>query len=68
MLSLARSLTGVADVGLDDNFFDVGGDSASAVVLVARMKELGWTDAGVRDVLRAENLRVLADRLHERGA
>lgn len=68
MLSLARSLTGVADVGLDDNFFDVGGDSASAVVLVARMKELGWTDVGVRDVLRAENLRVLADQLHERGA
>jgi hypothetical protein len=67
VLHLARTLTGVSDVGLDDNFFEVGGDSASAVVLVSKMKELGWVDAGVRDVLRAENLRVLADRLQERS-
>ncbi|HEY0640152.1 MAG TPA: non-ribosomal peptide synthetase [Pseudonocardiaceae bacterium] len=67
VLQIVRSLTGIGDVGLDDNFFDVGGDSASAVVLVSRMKELGWVDAGVRDVLRAENLRVLADRLRERS-
>jgi non-ribosomal peptide synthetase component F len=67
VLHLARSLTGFSDVELDDNFFEVGGDSASAVVLVTRMKELGWVDIGVRDVLRAENLRVLADRLQERS-
>lgn len=67
VLRLVRSLTGIGDVGLDDNFFEVGGDSASAVVLVSKMKELGWVDAGVRDVLRAENLRVLADRLQERS-
>jgi non-ribosomal peptide synthetase component F len=65
VLHLARTLTGTSDVELDDNFFDVGGDSASAIVLVNKMRELGWLDAGVRDVLRAENLRVLADRLHE---
>lgn len=65
VLQLVRRLTGIGDVALEDNFFDVGGDSASAVVLVTRMKELGWVDAGVRDVLRAENLRVLVDRLQE---
>ena len=62
-----RGLTGISDVELEDNFFEVGGDSASAVVLVNRLRELGWVDAGVRDVLRAENLRVLADRLPERN-
>lgn len=67
VLHLVRTLTGTSDVELDDNFFEVGGDSASAVVLVNEMKELGWVDAGVRDVLRAENLRVLADRLQERS-
>ncbi len=67
VLHLARSLTGISDVQLDDNFFEVGGDSASAVVLVNKMKEMGWVDAGIRDVLRAENLRVLADRLQERS-
>jgi acyl-coenzyme A synthetase/AMP-(fatty) acid ligase len=68
VLHLARTLTGTSDVELDDNFFDVGGDSASAVVLVNKMRELGWVDVGVRDVLRAENLRVLADRLQEMTA
>ena len=67
VLRLVRGLTGIGDIDLDDNFFEVGGDSASAVVLVTRMRELGWVDAGVRDVLRAENLRVLADQLRERG-
>lgn len=67
VLNLVRTLTGVRDARLDDNFFELGGDSASAVVLVTGMKKLGWTDAGVRDVLRAENLRVLADQLRERS-
>jgi acyl-coenzyme A synthetase/AMP-(fatty) acid ligase len=68
VLDLVRRLTGTADAALDDNFFDLGGDSASTVVLVGRLKELGWMDAGVRDVLRAERLRDLTDRLPERGA
>lgn len=67
VLHLVRTFTGTEDVQLDDNFFDVGGDSASAVALVTQMRRLGWVDAGIRDVLRAENLRVLADRLKERS-
>lgn len=67
VLHIVRTLTGTSDVELDDNFFDVGGDSASAVVLVSKMKELGWIDAGIRDVLRAENLAILADQLLERS-
>ncbi|MET9093394.1 non-ribosomal peptide synthetase [Streptomyces cyaneofuscatus] len=67
ILHLVRNLTGVEDIALEDNFFDVGGDSATAVVLVTQMRGLGWVDAGVRDVLRADSLRVLADQLQERG-
>ncbi|MGC9538548.1 non-ribosomal peptide synthetase [Streptomyces sp. UG1] len=67
ILALVRRLTGVNDVGLDDNFFDIGGDSGSTVILVNKLKELGWMDAGVRDVLRAENLRGLVDELRDRG-
>lgn len=63
VLRLVRTLTGTDDVELDDNFFDVGGDSASALVLVNKLKQLGWVDAGVRDVLRADDLRDLADAL-----
>ncbi|MBD3931838.1 non-ribosomal peptide synthetase [Streptomyces chumphonensis] len=67
VLDVVRRLTGVDDVSLDDNFFDVGGDSASAVVLVNKLKDLGWMDVGVRDVLRAENLKDLVDQLRDQG-
>ncbi|MFK0262158.1 non-ribosomal peptide synthetase [Streptomyces angustmyceticus] len=67
VLALVRRLTGVADAGVEDNFFDLGGDSASTVILVNKLKDLGWMDAGVRDVLRAENLKVLVDHVRERG-
>ncbi|MEU7480728.1 non-ribosomal peptide synthetase [Lentzea sp. NPDC042327] len=68
VLALARQLTGVSDASLDDNFFDIGGDSASTVVLVNELRRLGWMDAGVRDVLRAENLKSLTTALRERSA
>ncbi|WP_030617557.1 non-ribosomal peptide synthetase [Streptomyces sclerotialus] len=67
VLALVRQLTGVDDVALDDNFFEVGGDSASAVILVNKLKELGWMDAGVRDILRADSLRTLTDELRDRS-
>jgi amino acid adenylation domain-containing protein len=67
VLDLVRHLTGVSDVSLDENFFDLGGDSGSTVILVNKLKELGWMSAGVRDVLRAENLRSLTRELRGRS-
>jgi len=68
VLHLVRRLTGVSDAGLDENFFNIGGDSASTLVLVSKLKELGWMDAGVRDVLRAESLQDLISELRTRIA
>lgn len=68
ILALVRHLTGVDDAGEEDNFFDLGGDSASTVILVNKLKALGWMDAGVRDVLRAQNLKVLIDAVRTREA
>ncbi len=66
VLELVRQLTGVSDAGPDDNFFELGGDSASTVILVNKLKELGWMSAGVRDVLRAADLSTLTSELRER--
>jgi non-ribosomal peptide synthetase component F len=63
VLDLVCELTGVEDVRAEDNFFAIGGDSATTLLLVGKLRELGWADAGVRDVLRAENLGVLVDRM-----
>lgn len=63
VLGLVRELTGVENVRAEDNFFEIGGDSATTLLLVGKLRELGWAEAGVRDVLRAENLGALVDRL-----
>ena len=68
VLFLVRRLTGASDAGLDENFFNIGGDSASTLVLVSKLKELGWIDAGVRDVLRAQSLKDLTGELRTRIA
>lgn len=63
VLRLVGELTGVEDVSAQDNFFEIGGDSATTLLLVGKLQELGWADAAVRDVLRAENLGALVDRV-----
>jgi acyl-coenzyme A synthetase/AMP-(fatty) acid ligase len=65
ILDLVRHLTGTEDAAEEDNFFDIGGDSASAIILLKKLKELGWTTAGVRDVIRAEQLRDLISGVEE---
>ncbi|MER7023706.1 MULTISPECIES: non-ribosomal peptide synthetase [Streptomyces] len=67
VLTLVGRLTGIGDAGPDDNFYALGGDSASTLLLVAKLRELGWLDAGVRDVLRAKDLRALTDQLPQRS-
>lgn len=65
LLRVVRTLTEVDDVDLDDNFFDIGGNSASALLLVEQLRELGWIGVGLRDVLRAKTLRVLVGQSPE---
>ncbi|GHE47230.1 hypothetical protein GCM10018785_16120 [Streptomyces longispororuber] len=67
VLTLVGRLTGIGDAVLDDNFYALGGDSASTLRLVTKLRELGWLDAGVRDVLRARDLRALTDQLPQRS-
>ncbi|MFH8349522.1 condensation domain-containing protein [Streptomyces sp. NPDC018045] len=42
MLTLFRDVLGTPDAGPDDAFFDLGGDSITAIQLVARARESGW--------------------------
>ncbi len=66
IIQLTKTLTGVQDVTEEDNFIDVGGDSASTLVLIAKLKELGWVDVGVKDILQAPNLKALVNQLATR--
>jgi aryl carrier-like protein len=58
-----RELLGGRDVGVGDNFFDVGGDSLLAVQAHRRLREVFGVDLTLTDLFRYPTIRSLADHL-----
>ncbi|MFD7010512.1 amino acid adenylation domain-containing protein, partial [Rhodococcus jostii] len=59
---------GLARVGADAGFFDIGGNSLSATRVMARLRALLGTDCGVRDLFEAPTVAALAARIEHAGA
>nr|QEO74523.1 AMP-dependent synthetase and ligase [uncultured bacterium] len=57
----------VERVGLEDNFFDLGGDSIKAVRLVSRVNERLGADLRVQDVFKHQTVEPLAQRIATRS-
>ncbi|MCF8571965.1 amino acid adenylation domain-containing protein [Gordonia sp. HY002] len=57
---------GVTEVGLDDDFLDLGGDSLSATAVVARIAAARGVRVGVRDVFTNATPAELADLVRTR--
>jgi len=62
-----REVLGVARVGVNDNFFDLGGSSLSTVRAAARFRDRGF-DVTVRDLIEAPTIEELAARVTARGS
>ncbi|WP_460068176.1 amino acid adenylation domain-containing protein [Streptomyces sp. YKOK-I1] len=56
---------GVERVGVDDGFYELGGDSIRAVMLVGALREAGYA-VTVRETLQAQTLGTLCERLSGR--
>ncbi|MEO3827710.1 amino acid adenylation domain-containing protein [Actinomadura sp. B10D3] len=63
--ALWGDVLGVGRVGVDDAFFDLGGDSIRAVVLAAALRAEGF-EVGVRDVMEHRTVAGLCARLARR--
>ena len=51
------------DVGPDDDFYALGGDSLGAVRIVGRLQETLGVDVSVRAVLESRTVRGMAERV-----
>jgi acyl carrier protein len=56
-----REVLGVESVGLDDNFFDLGGNSLRAVELYAKLRDVLSVDLSVVDLFKYPTIRSLID-------
>ena len=63
-----RELLGVDAVGLDDDFFDLGGHSLIAVRLVSKIKKAYKLDFGLSVLFEARTIRKLADLIRRTSA
>jgi aryl carrier-like protein len=60
-----REVLGLAQVGVHDNFFDLGGHSISSIRIVARLRDRGIALAPV-DLFRTQTVSTLAALLEGR--
>ncbi|MFD5780299.1 amino acid adenylation domain-containing protein [Streptomyces sp. NPDC126933] len=67
MTTIWREVLGVEQVGVEDNFFDLGGDSLRAVALVGALREAEY-DVTVRDVFAYRTPAELVEFLTGRPA
>jgi amino acid adenylation domain-containing protein/non-ribosomal peptide synthase protein (TIGR01720 family) len=60
LCKLFGEITGFEQVGIDDGFFTLGGDSISAIRLVSRVKAAGYV-ISVRDIFKYQNAASLSN-------
>ncbi|HWE74822.1 MAG TPA: non-ribosomal peptide synthetase [Stellaceae bacterium] len=63
--SIVETLLGVQGVGVDDNFFLLGGHSLLGTQLVLRLRDAFGAELTLRDLFEAQTIQNLAERVEE---
>jgi acyl carrier protein len=63
LCSLFADALGISQVGLDDNFFDLGGDSVMVIQLVKRIRETLGVELSIRSFFEEPTVAGVSDRL-----
>ncbi|MFB6456931.1 SDR family NAD(P)-dependent oxidoreductase [Chitinophaga sp. Hz27] len=54
---------GIADIGMEDHFFELGGDSLKGMMLLKKIRQEIQVDLPLREFLQNTNIRLIAARL-----
>jgi amino acid adenylation domain-containing protein len=65
LLAIWKEVLGFDEIGLDENFWELGGDSLRAMRLIVRYREAGFMAFGLRDVFRYQTILETAAFLDE---
>lgn len=66
MRSIWRKTLGITNVSIDDNFFDLGGDSISAIQIVSELRKKEFT-IKVSEILKLKTIRRIRESLTEKS-
>jgi len=62
-----KEILGVETFGIDDSFFDLGGDSIKAIRIVSKIREYGY-DLNVRNIMQYKSVRLIAAKIDDSKA
>jgi acyl transferase domain-containing protein len=65
--SFFHEVLGIGDVGVNDNFFDLGGHSLLGLKLVNRIQEIYFVEIGIGELFKMPTIRGLSQAIAERG-
>lgn len=68
MLGIFRDVFGNAEIALEDNFFDLGGDSLAAIQLINRIADVMGAECSIETLFDAETIADLAEAVAGAGS
>ena len=63
LVGLYEEVLGVTGIGVEENFFDLGGNSLLATQLVSRVRKVFGVEVALRSLFEAPDVRGLAGRV-----
>ncbi|MDW9383068.1 SDR family NAD(P)-dependent oxidoreductase [Chryseobacterium sp. JV558] len=66
IVKIIEDYFGIAGIGIEDDFFELGGDSLKAMVLISKIKEIFGVDISLKEFFDNQSIKFLASKIDEK--